>query len=103
MLRLLLSGCLLLSTATVLEADNLAVQLGYPPDAKLLIVHADDVGMCHSANVATMEAFQHEMVRSGSVMVPCPWFPEIAAYAREHSDADLGLHLTLTSASHPNK
>lgn len=64
---------------------------------KLLILHADDVGMSHSANLATIRAFEAGMVTCGSIMVPCPWFPEIAAYCREHLEADLGLHLTLTS------
>src|SRR5437660_6581037 len=76
---------------------TLLERLGYPPDAKLLIVHADDLGMAHSVDAATEKAFDSGLVTSGSIMVPCPWFPEIADYARTHADADLGLHLTLTS------
>ena len=76
---------------------TLLERLGYPRDAKLLIVHADDLGMAHSINAATIKAFETGMVNSGSIMVPCPWLPEIAAYARSNPNADLGLHLTLTS------
>src|SRR5918911_2562494 len=77
--------------------QTLLERLGYPPDAKLLIVHADDLGMAHSVDAATIKAFDTGLVSSGSIMVPCPWFPEIAAYARSRPQADLGLHLTLTS------
>jgi predicted glycoside hydrolase/deacetylase ChbG (UPF0249 family) len=76
---------------------TLAERLGYPRDAKLLIVHADDLGMAHSINAATIKAFETGQVNSGSIMIPCPWLPEIAAYARANPNADLGLHLTLTS------
>ena len=79
------------------QEQTLAERLGYPRDAKLVIVHADDLGMSHSVNAATIKAFQTGLVNSGSIMVPCPWLPEIAAYARANPQADLGLHLTLTS------
>lgn len=78
-------------------AKSLAERLGYPADAKLLIVHADDLGMMRSVNAASIKAFETGLVNSGSIMVPCPWLPDIAAYARKRPEADLGLHLTLTS------
>ncbi len=81
------------------QASNktLAERLGYAADAKLLIVHADDLGMAHSINDATTKAFATGLVSSGSIMMPCSWVPEIADYLRNNPKADLGLHLTLTS------
>lgn len=84
-------------SGAVVEVQPLAPRLGYTADAKLLIVHADDVGVAHSVNAATFKAFDSGLVTSASIMVPCAWLPEVAAYARTHGDADLGLHLTLTS------
>ena len=79
------------------SAQTLAEKLGYGKDARLLVVHADDVGETHSVNAATFAALEKGYVNSASLMVPCPWFPEIADYAKSHPDADFGLHLTLTS------
>lgn len=61
------------------------------------ILHLDDVGMCHGANLAYLELFRIGAIDTGSVMVPCPWFSEIAAAARAEASLDLGVHLTLTS------
>ncbi|MGD2135284.1 MAG: polysaccharide deacetylase family protein [Gemmatimonadales bacterium] len=77
--------------------ETLAERLGYEPDAKLLIVHADDIGMSRSVNVAVERAFETGGITSGSVMVPCPWFPDFAAYYREHQPPDVGIHITLTA------
>jgi len=79
------------------QKKTIQERLGYPKDAKLVIIHADDLGVSHSENAASTTALEKGSVSSASIMVPCPWFPEIAAYAQAHPAADLGLHITLTS------
>src|SRR5437763_3815810 len=96
-LRVLLLGSLLSTSTTWAFAQALVERLGYAPGTKLLIVHADDLGETHAVNAAAIKALQGGTINSASLMVPCPWFPEIADYAKSHPDADFGLHLTLTS------
>jgi len=93
----LLLGLALSSLSTVVSAQTLADRLGYPPGTKLLIVHADDLGETHAVDAAAIKALQGGTINSASLMVPCPWFPEMADYAKSHPDADFGLHLTLTA------
>lgn len=88
----------LLTAANVLgQTKTVAERLGYPAESKLLIVHADDLALAHSVDAASFDALDKNAVTSASVMVPCSWLTEVAAYAKDHPDADLGLHLTLTS------
>jgi predicted glycoside hydrolase/deacetylase ChbG (UPF0249 family) len=79
------------------QSKSVAERLGYPADAKLLIIHADDLAVTHSVNAASFAALDTNAVTSASIMVPCAWLTEISSYAKTHADADLGLHLTLTS------
>jgi hypothetical protein len=79
------------------QTKTIAERLGYPADAKLLIIHADDLAVAHSVDAASFDALDKNAVTSASVMVPCSWLNEVGAYAKDHPSADLGLHLTLTS------
>jgi predicted glycoside hydrolase/deacetylase ChbG (UPF0249 family) len=72
-------------------------KLGFDKNDRLAIIHVDDVGMCQSSVAAFADLWDFELITSGSVMVPCPWFLEAAKYSQQHSEADLGVHLTLTS------
>jgi predicted glycoside hydrolase/deacetylase ChbG (UPF0249 family) len=88
---------LLLASTLSAQTKTIAERLGHPADSKLLILHADDLGAAHSVDVASFDALDKGAISSASIMVPTPWITEVAAYARAHPNADLGLHLTLTS------
>ena len=72
-------------------------KLGFAPEDRLVIIHADDIGMCHASVAAYRDLMDAGLVSSAAVMVTCPWFPLVAEYCRQHPDADMGVHLTLTS------
>jgi len=87
----------LLALSVAASAQTLADRLGYPAGTKLIIVHADDLAETHAVNAAATKAMEAGTINSASIMVACPWFPEMADYAKSHPDADFGLHLTMTS------
>jgi len=96
-IRLAVAIALVLVPSAPAQSKTIAERLGYPRDAKLLILHADDLAVAHSEDAASFDALDKNAITSASVMIPCPWLNEVAAYAKSHPDADLGLHLTLTS------
>ncbi|MGB9797172.1 MAG: polysaccharide deacetylase family protein [bacterium] len=78
------------------EMPTLNEILGFSPQDRVLIINADDVGLSWSANVAAVDAMRNGLVTSGSIMVPCAWFPHIARLCREDPSLDFGIHLTHT-------
>ncbi len=88
---------LITATNSICVSQSLVEKLGYKPTDKLLIINCDDVGMCHSANLAVIEGMETGLISSGTIMTPCPWFNEIAEYSRSHPEKNFGVHLTHTA------
>lgn len=93
----LLLPCLSCLVQAQSPSKSVQERLGYPATARLLVIHADDLGMNHSVNRATFEALEKNWITSSSILVPCPWFPEVVRWAKDHPDADLGIHQALNS------
>jgi predicted glycoside hydrolase/deacetylase ChbG (UPF0249 family) len=88
---------LFLSAFNAFAQQTYAEKLGYPKDAKVLILHVDDVGMSWDSNEGAKRAIEKGVATSWSVMMPCPWVPDVLHYLKQHPETDAGLHLTLTS------
>jgi chitin disaccharide deacetylase len=73
----------------------------YAEGRRVIVIHEDDVGMTHGANTAFSELSAMGACSAGSVMAPCPWFPEAAGMAAANPTLDLGVHLTLNSEKKP--
>lgn len=83
------------ATSRSASPPSLAERLGHSPDARLLVVNADDLGSINGANAAILDGFRRGAVTSTSLMVPCPWAPAAARSVRPRHD--VGVHLTVTS------
>ena len=79
------------------ETKSTAERLGYAKDARVLILNADDFGMCHDQNEGVIRGLKEGVFTSSTILVTCPWFEEAAEFARNNPGADLGVHLTLTA------
>jgi predicted glycoside hydrolase/deacetylase ChbG (UPF0249 family) len=77
--------------------NPLLQRMGYSASDRVVIVHADDVGMCHASTALLDGLFTTGVVTSASVMIPCAWAPTAAAWCAAHPSADVGVHFTLTS------
>ncbi len=96
--KIAFSLLLLLSTYQLSSAQQTyAEKLGFPKEAKVLILHVDDAGMSWDSNEGAIRAMEKGVANSVSVMMPCPWVPGYVHYLKEHPGVDAGLHLTLTS------
>jgi hypothetical protein len=79
------------------SAETWAERLGYPADRKVIVLHANEMGMCYETSAAGIKLLDGSVVRSAAAMVPAPWFNEFALWCQAHPDADVGLELTLNS------
>jgi len=71
--------------------------LGYPPDARLLIVNADDFGVYHAVNAGILRTLTDGVARSTTLMTPCPWALHAMRLLQDHPDIAFGVHLTVVS------
>ena len=79
-----------------MSPNSVLRKLGLEDDDRVVIIHADDIGMCQATLPAFADLVDFGLISSSAVMVPCPWFPEVAAYCRQHPKIDMGVHLDLT-------
>jgi predicted glycoside hydrolase/deacetylase ChbG (UPF0249 family) len=96
-LSLFLAALIVANAAVLTSSPSLAERLGFKPGDKILIVNVDDVGNSHAANAAVIDAMENGLATSSTIIVPGPWFPEIASYAKSHPNSDFGVHLAHTS------
>ena len=80
-----------------MDCNPFLKKLGFLSDDRVVIFHADDVGMCQASVSAFQQLIEQGALTSGATMVPCPWFPSVASYCRQCPEVDLGVHLTFTS------
>lgn len=80
-----------------MKPNPLLKKLGFSDNDRVVIIHADDLGMCQSTITACEELFKMSGISSAAVMVPCPWFLSAARLHRDVENVDLGVHITLTS------
>jgi len=76
---------------------GLAEKLGHSANDKLLIIHADDLGLAKSVNRATLDALEKGGVNSASIMANCKHLNEVKKYAENKPGIDFGVHLTVTN------
>jgi len=81
-----------------MKTSKILKKLGLSPTDRVVIFHADDIGMCEASVSAYAELLDFGLMSSAATMVPCPWFPATAKICRDNKEkADMGVHLTLTS------
>jgi len=76
---------------------NGAERLGFGKGERLLIVNADDFGMCHATNEGIFRLLEEGVVDSATVMMPCGWAREAVRWSAERPALNVGIHFTLTS------
>jgi predicted glycoside hydrolase/deacetylase ChbG (UPF0249 family) len=96
-LRAFIVSAVLTAGALSCRAETYAEKLGWKQGEIVLILHVDDAGMSHGSNLGVMQATEQGVAGSFSIMMPCPWVPELMNWIKENPSVDAGLHLTMTA------
>ena len=89
--------CWCLVASAPVWADTWAERLGYPARTKVLVLHANELGVSYETNAAGTKLLEEGLVGSAGAVVPAPWFSDLAKWTKVHPHADVGLELTLNS------
>jgi predicted glycoside hydrolase/deacetylase ChbG (UPF0249 family) len=81
----------------IMKTNPVLNKLGFSNSDRLVIIHTDDIGMCHASIQAYTDLLEFGLISSAATMVPCSWFPLVASFCRQTAKVDMGIHLTLTS------
>ena len=83
--------------APLANAETWAERLGFPAGSRVVVLHANELGMSYETNAAGTELLKSGPVSSASAMVPAPWFGDVAEWVKANPNVDIGLELTLNS------
>lgn len=73
-------------------------KLGFRSQDRLVIIQADDYGISPYANKGIEDMFLSQSITSASIMMPCAWAAEAAAFCAQNAHVNAGIHLTLCSS-----
>jgi len=80
-----------------MSPNPLLKKLGFSDNDRAVIIHTDDIGMCHASVEAFKDLWNFGTITSGATMVPCPWFPAVVKMCSQNPEMDMGVHATLNA------
>jgi hypothetical protein len=86
-----------ISAVTFLVVTAISLAAAQTQPRRELLVRCDDIGMCHSVNMALQQVVDAGIPFSASIMFPCPWYQEAVEILRGKTQVAVGIHLVLNA------